>query len=96
MFTTSKFSAAALALTLMGGTALANHHGGHHGHKHGHVPAAVVDALNHYGFTSWDEIEFDDGHWEVDDAVHHSGKVYDLKLDQSTLQITDKEHEGKS
>lgn len=41
---------------------------------------SVVDVLRANGFVSWREIERDDGGWEVDDARHSSGRVYDLDI----------------
>lgn len=41
----------------------------------------IEAALREAGFTSWEEIELDDGRWEVDDARHSDGQEYDLKLD---------------
>lgn len=42
--------------------------------------ASVASVLRAHGFVSWQEIEWDDGRWEVDDARHHSGRVYDLDI----------------
>ncbi|ADZ87558.1 conserved hypothetical protein [Brucella melitensis M5-90] len=45
--------------------------------------------LTQEGFTSWGEIELDDGLWEVEDARTKSpadGK-FDLKIDPKTLKI---------
>ena len=47
----------------------------------------IENALRGLGFTSWEEIEFDDGVWEVDDAIGQDGQEYDLKLDPETLAI---------
>jgi hypothetical protein len=44
--------------------------------------AQIEEVLRAEGFTSWDEIEWDDdGYWEVDDAVAADGAEWDLKLD---------------
>jgi hypothetical protein len=44
--------------------------------------AQIEEVLRAEGFTSWEEIEWDDdGYWEVDDAVAADGQEYDLKLD---------------
>ena len=48
--------------------------------KHKHEPASVKAVLHANGFVSWDEIEWDDGRWEVDDARHRNGHVYDLDI----------------
>ncbi|MFC5386087.1 PepSY domain-containing protein [Aquamicrobium segne] len=54
--------------------------------------AKIEAVLKAEGFTSWGEIELDDGKvWEVDDAIHSDGREYDLELDPSTLAITDKD-----
>lgn len=54
--------------------------------------AKIEAVLKTEGFTSWGEIELDDGKvWEVDDAIHTDGREYDLELDVSTLAITDKD-----
>lgn len=51
--------------------------------------AAIEEALRAAGYSSWEEIEFDDDDddaddrlWEVDDAVGADGAEYDLKLDR--------------
>jgi hypothetical protein len=54
--------------------------------------AMIADALAAQGFSSFKEIEWDDGRWEVDDAVGPDGRVYDLKLDQ-TLTVVGREIE---
>jgi len=48
---------------------------------------AIEKVLRDQAFVSWEEIEFDDGLWEVDDARTADGKEYDLKLDPKTLRI---------
>jgi hypothetical protein len=40
----------------------------------------IEAALKAEGFTAWKEIEFDDNRWEIDDATHTDGKVYDVYL----------------
>lgn len=43
--------------------------------------AHVADILQANGFSTWKKIELDDdGKWEVDDAVHANGKVYDVDI----------------
>lgn len=40
------------------------------------------------GFTTWADIELDDGRvWEVDDAKHTDGKEYDVDLDPTSYAI---------
>lgn len=41
----------------------------------------IEQTLRTDGFTSWEEIELDDGVWEVDDAVAADGQKFDVKLD---------------
>lgn len=44
--------------------------------------AQIEQALRAEGFTAWEEeVELDDGAWEVDDAVAADGQKYDLTLD---------------
>ncbi len=43
-------------------------------------PGGVVETLYAHGFVSWRDIELDDGKWEVDDARHVNGGVYDLDI----------------
>ena len=40
----------------------------------------LAKILNDAGFKSWRKIELDDGKWEVDDAVHQDGRVYDVDI----------------
>lgn len=42
--------------------------------------ASITSVLKANGFVSWGEIELDDGRWEVDNARHASGRVYDLDI----------------
>lgn len=50
----------------------------------------IETVLKQNGFTRWEEIEFDDGLWEVDDAIGADGVEYDLKLDPNTFEILQK------
>jgi len=54
----------------------------------------IESALRSAGFTSWEEIEFDDGHWEVDDARGSDGKKFDLRVDSTTFRILSQEEDG--
>lgn len=54
----------------------------------------LAAALRAEGFVRWDDIEFDDGSWEIDDAVAADGKKFDLKLNQNTLAIIAREDDG--
>ena len=50
--------------------------------------AKIEIALTDAGYTSWEEIEFDDGLWEVDDAMKGSDPTeYDLKIEPETWTI---------
>jgi hypothetical protein len=42
--------------------------------------AHVSGILSANGFTAWKKIELDDGKWEVDDARHANGRVYDVDI----------------
>lgn len=55
--------------------------------------AAIEQKLRAQGFVSWEEIEFDDGKWEVDDARTRAGVEYDLKLDPRTLKIVKRDRD---
>lgn len=74
------------------------HHAKHHHHKrHGKkCPKHVKHALHQMGFVSWDEIEWDDGLWEVDDARRADGSQWDLKLDPKTLAVVKRKQERKA
>jgi hypothetical protein len=52
--------------------------------------AKIESVLRAAGFERWEEIEFDDGVWEVDDAIGADGREYDLKLDPRTFAIIEK------
>jgi hypothetical protein len=49
--------------------------------------ARIAEALRAEGYQSFEEVELDDGVWEVDDAIGSDGREYDLKLDPDTLEI---------
>jgi hypothetical protein len=55
--------------------------------------ARITEALQAAGYSSFEEVELDDGVWEVDDAVGSDGQEYDLKLDPDTLEIIEKEQD---
>lgn len=42
--------------------------------------AAMEETLRGAGYTSWNEIEFENGGWEVDEAVGPDGREYAIKL----------------
>ena len=45
--------------------------------------AKIEAALRAAGYTSWGEIELDDGKWEVDDAIAKDGRKYEVDLNRS-------------
>ena len=49
--------------------------------------ARIAEALRAAGYESFEEVEFDDGVWEVDDALGSDGREYDLELHPDTLEI---------
>lgn len=51
----------------------------------------IEATLRAEGYTSWEEIELDDGVFEVDDALHADGRKYDLDLDPRTFAIVKRE-----
>jgi hypothetical protein len=54
----------------------------------------IESVLRMDGYISWEEIELDDGVWEVDDARHEDGRKYDLELDPASLQIVKRDADG--
>lgn len=49
---------------------------------------SIENSLRDAGYVSWEEIEFDDGRWEVDDARRAGdNREFDLKLDPQTFEI---------
>lgn len=54
----------------------------------------IEEHLRSLGFTSWEEIEWDDdGYWEIDDAIHSDGREYDLHLAPNTLEVIKQERD---
>jgi hypothetical protein len=50
--------------------------------------AQIEKVLRDAGYATWEEIEFDDGFWEVDDARKAGdNREFDLKLDPKTYKI---------
>jgi hypothetical protein len=49
--------------------------------------------LRGLGFERWDDIEFEDGVWEVDDAHAVDGVEYDLKLRPDTFEVLEREED---
>jgi hypothetical protein len=52
---------------------------------------AVSAALTKAGFSKWGKVEFDDGKWEIDNAVGADGKLYDVDLSATDLSVIKKE-----
>lgn len=53
----------------------------------------IEQTLRSNGFVSWDDIELDDGVWEVDDAMRTAGaegrrESCDLELSPASYEIT--------
>jgi hypothetical protein len=53
----------------------------------------IETQLRALGFTSWEEIELDDGYWEVDDAIGPDGIEYDVKLHPETLAVVEQKRD---
>lgn len=53
--------------------------------------SAVGAALTKAGFSKWGKVEFDDGKWEVDDAIGADGQRYDVDLSPGDFSIIKKE-----
>lgn len=51
----------------------------------------IEATLRREGFTRWGGIEFDDGHFEVADAIAADGKTYDLELSSVDFTITSRD-----
>lgn len=55
--------------------------------------AAIEAKLRAEGFVRWDDIELDDGLWEIDDARRADGREYDLKLRPGSLEVVRRDPE---
>ena len=55
--------------------------------------ARVETVLRGMGFERWDDIEFEDGVWETDDARSADGKKYESKLHPGTLEVIEREED---
>ena len=53
----------------------------------------VEAALRGLGFEPWEEIDFGDGVWEIDDARTQDGKTYDLKLRAETVEVIERKED---
>ncbi|NHK28842.1 PepSY domain-containing protein [Parvularcula flava] len=49
--------------------------------------AAIEQVLTENGYVSWEEVEFDDGLWEVDDARDATRAEFDIKINPDTYEI---------
>jgi hypothetical protein len=47
----------------------------------------IEASLRQAGFTQWGKVEFDDGRFEVDDAIAGDGAKYDLELSSVDFSI---------
>jgi hypothetical protein len=45
------------------------------------------------GFERWDDIEFEDGVWEIDDARSVDSKKYELKLRPETFEVIERKED---
>ncbi|WP_245898186.1 PepSY domain-containing protein [Phreatobacter cathodiphilus] len=53
----------------------------------------IENSLRQAGFTRWGDIEFDDGHFDVDDAIAADGGKYDLELSSVDFSIIKRERD---
>lgn len=59
--------------------------------------AAIKEKLQSLGYTSWDDIKFDDDRpyhapkWEIDDARKGDGARFDVDLEPGTLRVIQEE-----
>lgn len=53
----------------------------------------IETSLRQAGFTRWGKVEFDDGRFEVDDAIAADGAKYDLELSSVDFTITKRERD---
>ena len=51
---------------------------------------AISQSLQRLGFSAWGEIEFDNDRWEIDDALHKDGFVYEVDLAPRDLALLKK------
>jgi len=52
---------------------------------------SISSTLRANGFVSWGKIELDDGRWEVDNARHRSGRVYDVDIKNGRIVRRERE-----
>ena len=56
--------------------------------------AALVSALTAQGYVSWEEIEVDrEGTWNVDEALHNDGGVWELRLAPGDFAVIRRERD---
>lgn len=49
--------------------------------------ATIESSLKAAGYVSWEDIELDDGRWEVDNARKADGSKFDLDLNASNYAV---------
>lgn len=55
--------------------------------------ALIEAALRGAGYTSWEEIDMDDGQWDVDDARRGDGHEYEVRIHPGTYEIVSERRE---
>lgn len=90
MLTVCSRLATALSVIVLSTTALAQEEDRSPTHEE---RARFEQVLRALGFTSWEEVERDDGVWEVDDAATADGRKYDLRLDDA-FAVIEREPDG--
>lgn len=53
----------------------------------------IENSLRQAGFVRWGDVEFDDGRFEVDDAIASDGGKYDLELSSVDFSIIKRERD---
>ena len=54
---------------------------------------AIDGALQSLGFKTWGKVALDGGKWQIAEAVHDDGNVYDVDLKTGDLTLIDKKRE---
>lgn len=54
---------------------------------------AIVHALEQHGFSTWGEVEFEHGKWEVEHARHGDGFIYEVHLAPGDFALLGKKRE---
>ena len=47
----------------------------------------IEATLRAEGFQKWEEIELDDGKWEIDEVVAADGRKYEIEIDPNTYAV---------